>query len=75
MHTKVKIIDRDLKEDGTEYGEYWQEPNVHLKGCGHPLKGIIKFIEGKKIEANKCFEVSKNLYKGEVFTNVLGMHL
>lgn len=42
MHTKVKIIDRDLKPDGTEYGEYWQEPNVHLKGCGHPLKGLIK---------------------------------
>ena len=39
------------------------------------LKGIIKFIEGKKIEANKCFEVSKNLYKGEVFTNVLGSRL
>ena len=25
------------------------------------LKGILKFIEGKKVEANKCFEVSKNL--------------
>jgi hypothetical protein len=39
------------------------------------LKGILKFIEGKKVEANKCFEVSKNLYKGEVFTNVLGSRL
>jgi len=29
MHTKVCIID-------PIYGEYWQEPNVHLKGCGHP---------------------------------------
>ncbi len=39
------------------------------------LKGIIKFTEGKKVEANKCFEYSKNLYKGEVFTNVLGSRL
>ena len=39
------------------------------------LKGILKFIEGKKVEANKCFEVSKNLYKGEVFTTILGSRL
>lgn len=32
MHTKVKIID-------PVYGEYYQEPVVHLKGCGHPLRG------------------------------------
>ena len=31
MHTKVCIID-------PEYGEYWQEPSVHLKGCGHPMR-------------------------------------
>lgn len=36
MHTKVKIISHDLKPDGTEYGEFWQEPVVHLKGCTHP---------------------------------------
>ena len=39
------------------------------------LKGLLKFIEGKKVEANKCFEVSKNLYKGEVFTTILGSRL
>ena len=39
------------------------------------LKGLLKFIEGKKIEANKCFEVSKTLYKGEVFTTILGSRL
>ena len=37
MHTKVKIISHDLRPDGTEYGEFWQEPAVHLKGCTHPL--------------------------------------
>ena len=36
MHTKVKIISHDLRPDGTEYGEFWQEPVVHLKGCTHP---------------------------------------
>lgn len=36
MHTKVKIISHDLRPDGTEYGEFWQEPAVHLKGCSHP---------------------------------------
>ena len=35
MHTKVKIISHDLRPDGTEYGEFWQEPSVHLKGCTH----------------------------------------
>lgn len=49
MHTKVKIIDRDIKEDGTEYGEYWQEPSAHLKGCGHPLKGIKKQIKKQSL--------------------------
>lgn len=36
MHTKVKIISHDLRPDGTEYGEFWQEPAAHLRGCTHP---------------------------------------
>lgn len=35
MHTKVCIID-------PVYGEYWQEPATHLKGCGHPMRGCKK---------------------------------
>lgn len=42
MHVKVKIIDNDIRPDGTVYGEYWQEPCVHLKGCGHPDKARDK---------------------------------
>lgn len=42
MHTKVKIISHELREDGTEYGEFWQEPAVHLKGCTHPDIGRDK---------------------------------
>lgn len=36
MHDRVKIISHDLRPDGTEYGAFWQEPVVHLKGCTHP---------------------------------------
>lgn len=71
MHTKVKIIDHDINEDtGKEYGEYWQEPIVHLKGCGHPLKGNRKRIlsqysnttefinKAKKIHLDKDYDYS-----------------
>ena len=29
--TPVKIIDHDIRPDGTEYGEFWQTPSNHLK--------------------------------------------
>lgn len=75
MHTKVKIICHDLRPDGTEYGEFWQEPVVHLKGCSHPDKGRYKqiqsqmdttdsFIEkAKEIQADKDYDFSKVKYK------------
>lgn len=31
--TKVCIID-------PEYGEFWQKPNDHLKGCGCPKRDV-----------------------------------
>lgn len=54
MHTKVKIICRDLDNNGNEYGEFWQEPCVHLKGCTHPQKA-------KDIVSNK------NRYNTDIF--------
>jgi very-short-patch-repair endonuclease len=48
MHNKVKIICHDLKPDGTEYGEFWQEPAVHLKGCSHPQKAIDRNSEKRR---------------------------
>lgn len=36
MHTPVCIICHEKNPQGIEYGEFWQEPNVHLKGCTHP---------------------------------------
>ena len=75
MHTKVKIIDNDIMPDGiTKYGEYWQEPVVHLKGCGHPLKGkykqIIKqslttedfVLKAKEVHKEKGYDYSKVKY-------------
>lgn len=60
MHTKVKIISHDLRPDGTEYGEFWQEPVVHLKGCSHPDKAhdmnIISQTSSKEDFLNKIIE-------------------
>ena len=76
MHTKVKIISHDLRPDGTEYGEFWQEPCVHLKGCSHPDIGkdrnkvkqtytTEKFIElAKKVHPNDNYDYSLVNYTG-----------
>ena len=57
MHTKVCIID-------PVYGEFWQEPIVHLKGCGHPRRAIEKHAERQKytteIFKRLCKEVHPN---------------
>lgn len=63
MHTKVCIID-------PIYGEYWQEPNVHLKGCCHPHRKTQRktltteeFIQkAQKIHEN-FYNYSKTIYK------------
>ena len=41
MHTKVCIID-------PVYGEFWQEPVVHLKGCIHPRRAIDRNSEKQR---------------------------
>lgn len=60
MHTKVTIIDHDLRPDGTEYGEYEQEPAVHLKGCGHPDKGKLKQIDKQTLTREEFIERCKD---------------
>lgn len=74
MHVKVKIICHDLRPDGTEYGEFWQEPAVHLKGCTHPDKGrymqAMKQLKSRedfirmamKIHPEYCYD--KVVYRG-----------
>lgn len=63
MHTKVCIID-------PIYGEYWQEPNVHLKGCGHPNRKKARktltteeFIEKAKKIHGDTYSYEKTSYK------------
>jgi hypothetical protein len=47
--TPVLLIDRDLREDGTEYGEFWQTPSNHLKGQSHPDKRKLKISLTKMV--------------------------
>lgn len=49
FHDKIRIIDHDLRPDGTEYGEYTQEVNAHLKGSGHPQKAIDKNANAQRL--------------------------
>ena len=62
MHTKVKIISHDLRPDGTEYGEFWQEPAVHLKGCTHPEIGVRKQAESQKYTTEKFIELARKVH-------------
>lgn len=76
MHTPVKIFCNAKRNDGSKYGVFFQEPCVHLKGCGHPElakdKQILKqtytteqFIElSKKANSNRDYDYSKVVYNG-----------
>ena len=54
-HTKVCIID-------PEYGEFWQLPTTHLKGCGHPLEGHEKTLRAIKLTTEKFIEKAKKVH-------------
>lgn len=62
--TEVCIID-------IVYGEFWQTPNSHLSGCGHPQRGLLKcnvtsntneFIKKAKIIHGEFYDYSKVNY-------------
>lgn len=42
--TAVCIIDHDLRPDGSEYGEYWQRPENHLRGVLCYLTNLFRFL-------------------------------
>lgn len=66
MHTKVKIISHDLDENGNEYGEFWQEPIAHLKGCSHPRIGNKKSIAGrKKFTTDEIIKKLEKVHEGK----------
>lgn len=56
-HNKVIIID-------PEYGEFEQEANSHLRGAGHPQRGIEKYAEKERYTNEtfiaKCKEIQPN---------------
>lgn len=59
MHTKVCIID-------PVYGEYWQEPATHLKGCGHPMRGRQQTTDAiKHLPVEKFIDKSENIHNGK----------
>lgn len=65
MHNKVKIICHDLKPDGTEYGEFWQEPVVHLKGCTHPQKAIDRNSENRRYTTDDFIKKAMLVHKSD----------
>lgn len=68
MHTKVKIISHDLRPDGTEYGAFWQEPAVHLKGCTHPDIGKEKQHTSLRYNTTKFVELAKKIHKEDDYS-------
>lgn len=62
MHTKVKIISHDLRPDGTEYGEFWQEPSAHLRGCTHPDIGKKKQINSQTYTTEEFINKAKKVH-------------
>lgn len=65
MHTKIRIIDHDLRPDGTEFGEYWQTPANHIKSCGHPDKGAIRQGLKKRLTNDDFIEKANLIHNGK----------
>lgn len=63
--TQVYIIDHDLRPDGTEYGGYWQRPENHLRGSGHPDKFRDRHRASSKEKWDELVEKFKEVHKGE----------
>lgn len=68
MHTKVKIISHDIRPDGTEYGEFWQEPSVHLKGCTHPDIGKVKQSKAQSYTTDEFIKRAKIVHQKDDYS-------
>lgn len=55
MHAKVCIID-------PVYGEFWQEPIVHLKGCGHPRRAIERNADAKRYDTSEFVKLAESVH-------------
>lgn len=66
MREKGIIIDHDINpRTGKEYGEYLCSPSNHLKGKGHPVKGLIKQGINNRISQEEFIRRSKEAHPGE----------
>ena len=63
--TKGCVIDHSLKNDGTEYGEYWQTPSNILKGQEHPGKRSSKISKSKSFPIDKVLEKCRAAHPNE----------
>lgn len=62
MHTKVCIISHDIRPDGTEYGEFWQEPSAHLKGSSHPDIAHERRSESQRYTTESFIEQARHCH-------------
>lgn len=62
-HEKVCIISHELRPDGTEYGEFWQEANAHLRGCSHPEHGLVKQHEAARLTEEEFLSKAKLIHQ------------
>ena len=63
--TPVTIIDHDLRDDGTEYGEYTQLPLNHIKGMGHPEKSAKRGGSKRRKTWEELLEIFRIVHEGE----------
>ena len=63
--TKVIIIDRDLDENGNEYGEFQITPSNLLKGRSHPKKRGKKISNKKKFTTEHIISLFKEKHENE----------
>lgn len=65
MHTPVCIICHEKDSDGNEYGEFWQEPVVHLKGCTHPRLAIDRIAYRNRYTTEEFIEKCKQVHRDD----------
>ena len=64
MHTKVCIID-------PVYGEFWQEPVVHLKGCVHPKRSIDNKANKQRYTTDTFKELCHRIHPDYILDKVI----
>ena len=68
---KICIICHRKDKNGFEHGEFWQEANSHLSGCGCPKCGMESAVNHKKeiYTTERFIEISQDIHKGKWLYN------